>query len=505
MSQPESDESTETAEWSVWQSEERRCGVVLREVFAWLEARQLARAGGVCAAWRRAARDPPLWRRLLLRDGLLAPHTLRQLHALRRDPDTVSWRQEYVSALAGWKLEARYAAAGGAALLHAALAPRHDALALAADDASLAVWCYLEGSWRELWRTDLRARGWAGVARVQWANAAPRLLLAGPRALIDDWELMVLHLDVASRVRCSAGAAGCWADPAGDAFLSLELRRLGPGLACTTVWLNAATQETQSEYAGVTSPLLRIFNENRAHITHTVVMDVPSGGDDVRRVLVAGSARGLATWPVVEPRPLPLLAGEPGELAERVRRRRARRAEPEDEAPEPDEDSVRAGCTPPDREYLLAAPLVGLVAHDRERRLWASCADGSVTCVCARSLAPLCVLGARGPPGPPAAPASPLHYVQPDVSERFLASPAGAFSSHVWTWSLRSGAAAQCGGGGGGGGGEGRGDERHAGPAVCALLPRTAPGTMLVLAAHYLYVWRSRATPQSQAERFASP
>lgn len=47
---------------------------------------------------------------------------------------------------------------------------------------------------------------------------------------------------MASRVRCSAGAAGCWADPLGHTFCSLELRRLGPGLYCTTVWLNTATQ-----------------------------------------------------------------------------------------------------------------------------------------------------------------------------------------------------------------------------------------------------------------------
>ncbi|KAJ8729783.1 hypothetical protein PYW08_001364 [Mythimna loreyi] len=51
---------------SAWQSEEQRCAVVLREVFVLLGASELARAGAVCRAWRRAAAEPALWRRLLL-------------------------------------------------------------------------------------------------------------------------------------------------------------------------------------------------------------------------------------------------------------------------------------------------------------------------------------------------------------------------------------------------------------------------------------------------------
>ncbi|KAH9636230.1 hypothetical protein HF086_007182 [Spodoptera exigua] len=58
---------------SVWQREEARCGVVLREVLAWLPGRELARARCVCRAWARAAAAPALWRRLLLRDALLPP------------------------------------------------------------------------------------------------------------------------------------------------------------------------------------------------------------------------------------------------------------------------------------------------------------------------------------------------------------------------------------------------------------------------------------------------
>lgn len=50
---------------------------------------------------------------------------------------------------------------------------------------------------------------------------------------------------MSARARCSAGAAGCWADAAGDAFLSFELNALAPRLAFTTVWLNCSSQVRQ--------------------------------------------------------------------------------------------------------------------------------------------------------------------------------------------------------------------------------------------------------------------
>lgn len=81
--------------------------------------------------------------------------------------------------------------------------------------------------------------------------------------------------------------------------------------------------------------------------------------------MIAGTARGLGAWPVAEPRPPPLVAGAPGELARRVQRRRALRGSPPAPAPSPDEASVRAACAAPDREWPSAAPLIGLVLHHR--------------------------------------------------------------------------------------------------------------------------------------------
>lgn len=51
---------------SPWASAGGLTAAALREVFAWLGGAELARAGAVCRAWRAAAAEPALWRRLLL-------------------------------------------------------------------------------------------------------------------------------------------------------------------------------------------------------------------------------------------------------------------------------------------------------------------------------------------------------------------------------------------------------------------------------------------------------
>lgn len=83
------------------------------------------------------------------------------------------------------------------------------------------------------------------------------------------------------------------------------------------------------------------------------------------RLLLAGAGRALQAWPLSAPRPPPLQARAAGGLAERLRRYRERRAVPAEDAPEPDEASVRAACTPPGYSCRLPAPLVGLVLHER--------------------------------------------------------------------------------------------------------------------------------------------
>ncbi|KAL4704633.1 hypothetical protein ACJJTC_002890 [Scirpophaga incertulas] len=320
-----------------------------------------------------------------------------------------SWREEYVVAGAGW---ARAAPAlrplPGAALLHAALAPPAPReplrLALTTDRADLLIW-ELEagGAWRESWRCSLAPRDWAAAARARWAGPR-RLLLAGALATARRWELLALaHVRtdsdeswvVTSRAGTAAGGAGCWADAGGDAYLTLQLHRLSPAHCATAVWLNASTQETESEYAGVTTELFKIYNENQASISHIEVAQVPlladeetSGKDDCVKnknpeiesafvqMLVAGFSgmRGaVRTWALPALRPAPLLAAADGDLRTRralhARRRAAAAAVAAaagDGDPgllaeaELDEATARALCAPPEYQYLFEDALVGL-------------------------------------------------------------------------------------------------------------------------------------------------
>ncbi|KAF9407882.1 hypothetical protein HW555_012253 [Spodoptera exigua] len=364
------------------------------------------------------------------------------------------WRHEYVVAHAGWRLAARHGAS--ASLLHGALAggcggAAGERLALGCDDASVAVWARGPRGWEERGRVGLRGRGWAAAARVQWpAVGAARLLVAGPLTLVPDWELIVLSVEedgalgaVASRVRCSAGGAGCWADPLAHTFCSLELRRLGAGLYCTTVWLNTATQETESEYEGVTSPLLRIYNEESQHLTHVVVAR-PELAERGPRLLVAGGGCRLGAWRVWAPRPARLEA----------------------------ETCFRGSAV-----VTLGVSIAVCVSG---QCLWAACSDGGAVCV-SLALQPLVrVRGALSPPPAPPPPAA--HYMQPAADSQSL----GPYSAQV-----RVCARLTCGGGA---------VLAHAAPAVCCVLaagdasPDSSPdllpdrsSELLVLAGEELY------------------
>nr|XP_013189545.1 unnamed protein product [Amyelois transitella] len=521
------DEESET--WC-WQLDGGELYTVLHAVFAWLSGGELAASGAACRAWRRAARDPLLWRRLLRRRGV-AHDTLC---ALRQHCPTISWRQEYVNVCASWNLVARVPAAtesgaadgspqcGGGPLAHAALDSAGGRLALAGEDATFSIWVRKDNEWQEEWSSDLRTRGWSGVVRSEWAQTGPkapaagsRLLVTGALALADRWELLVLQRDECgayrcmSRAGCGAGAGGCWA--AAGAFLSLELCRLARRLALTVVWLNAATQETQSEYAGVTSPLLRVFNEDSAHLTHALVADVPldamrnilSNADDSMQSLSPGSMYYLASiktcveaedsvqtlvtashgpggalraWAVSARRPPPLLAAGAGSLAARaLRRRHAAGAAPPGPA-EPDEAAVRAMCDPPDAECYLHSAVLGLVLNSSNRCIWASTADGRAWCLSLPSLTRLCALpGASGAcPGEP-------YYLQPAASARYVAAPGGG----------RGGAVRLC------GAPCPRPPPPDAGPALACLLP-PRENELLVLAGHYVHIWRNQATQQSE-------
>ncbi|KAJ0172016.1 hypothetical protein K1T71_011989 [Dendrolimus kikuchii] len=457
-----------------WQGRHQLSRVALELVFAWLSGAELARAGAVCRAWRRVAAAPSLWRHLLAAQAPLS--RTAQLALLRE----VGWRQLYVEAMAGWEAVG-HLQPSSEGLLHAALSPCGKRLALLSSDAAVSIWELCgTGQWEERWSAGLGGRGWASAERGEWAGT--RLLVAGKRALAqhDAWELLVL-------ARASGGAAGCWAGAAGDAFLSFELRSLAPTLAATTVWLNAATQETHSEYAGVTTPLLRIFNEG-GHLLRALVAEVPAeescgdGEDYLRatrtvrsgatqmRVLVGAWGRpgsgAVGLWALVERRPPPLLASAGGDLSARLRRWRAAREAPPLPERDPSEAEVRALCTPPDAACPLPARPTGLAVHPNGRCVWACWTGGGGACLSLPALAPLRALARCDAPS-----AGLEHYAQPAASRAFFAGRAPAAL-------------------------------RLRGPALAALLPPRPPPSafeadaLLVLTPDSVHVWRSRATLQ---------
>ncbi|KAI5634724.1 hypothetical protein NE865_12579 [Phthorimaea operculella] len=472
-----------------------------------------------------------LWRRRLQAECAATPHSLRacalyyasendrnseeEINTIDKEFFEWSWRDEYVRAAASWRhvysvtpfdapavdgggggggeggnTEPEKRTTVGPTLLHAALSPRGDALAVTAEDASISIFTQKEPActWTLLWHASLVRRGWRAASRVEWAPAGAgagasdgeRLLVAGPLALVERWEVLVLQLErgarggavVLARAGAAAGAAGCWASR--DAFLSLELRLLAPHRAVTTVWLNSATQEEESEFTGVASPVLRVYNEAQAHISHVIAVEAPTdsdftehgpsgadeqfirtvleepcsrGGTATQRLLVAacgraggpmGRATALGCWrlrALTLPRLCALAAG--GGLAERVARRRHAPRVDEPDPPVPTEDEVRALCSPPAALCPLQARVLGLAPHPNGR-------------------------------------------------------PLGDDAGSLCVWSLRSGARCT--------------PPPTRAPAPCALLPPSPsrapavarrPAQLLVLAGDAIHVWESCATPQN--------
>ncbi|KAJ2944406.1 hypothetical protein O0L34_g3743 [Tuta absoluta] len=571
---------------SPWAGGDGRAEAALSAVLECLSGRELARAGAVCRAWRRAAAEPRLWRRRLHAECSATPHNIRAcaLHYAsvsdRNWEDEInktdeefpewSWRDEYVRAVAGWRhvyslrpLDASEADGGGGGgggdaqpgrstavgptLLHAALSHEGDALAVTAEDASISIFIRREtaSAWKLLWHASLVRRGWRAASRVEWAPAGAgagagagegeRLLVAGPLALVERWEVLVLQLAgrggeggacVLARAGAAAGAGGCWASR--DAFLSLELRLLAPHRAVTTVWLNSATQEEESEYTGVASPVLRVYNEAQSHISHVIVVEAPAESDvtehrphgvdeqflrsvldepraststTTRRLVVAacgraggppGRATALGCWPLralTLPR-LCALAG--GGLAERVARRRHAPRVDEPDPPVPSEDEVRALCSPPAALCPLQARVLGLAPHPNGRCVWAVEEGGRVVCAALPALIVLRVLSACDAPPSTLRP----YYVHPAFSSEFIVSPLGDDGGSLCVWSTRSGAWCTA------------PPPAHV-PAPCALLPpplpaRTPaharsqqPAQLLVLAGDAILVWESCSTSQN--------
>ncbi|XP_038211416.1 uncharacterized protein LOC119831914 [Zerene cesonia] len=512
-----------------WQSEDGCTCVVLECVFERLTPRELLRCGGVCRAWRRAARAGPLWRRALL--PRTEPRLVRALaDTARCNRNTGTWAswnwvREGMLSMARWEPSESLVPASGVPLIHMALDASDTRLAVLAEDGHLSIWARSSvgaaGQWRERWGGAASAE-WRRACSAQWAPRAPRLLVAGALLLADRWEVLVLDINnnfsgkIICRAACSVGTSCCWMDD--DTFLTLRVQLLGLGQACTTVWLNAAAQETFSEHAGVVMPLLRIYNEAAANITHILIADVPSNFDEkevsiekeenggeaeereismpraayfrclrkgdhsqsVRMLIAAGGcpgetrgqARALHGWSVPpQLRVPPICVRE--ELRERVRLRRERADSPPQDLPEA---AVRALCTPPAALCPLAGSVLGIVAHPTGACVWVSSTAG-LTCVSLPVLRRVLHL-----PAPRVA--APLYRVQPAVSDDYVVAPLDDGNGELRMWTARTARRVA------------RGlQHSRAGCALVALLPAPAappaPHEVLVLTSDAVHVWRS--------------
>ncbi|CAG9567632.1 unnamed protein product [Danaus chrysippus] len=529
--------------WQGQGEDEALTAVVLRCVFRHLPARDLWRCGGVSQCWRRASLDDVLWRRLLLPNA--TPQLLRSLRQKminktfdENEDIPCWWRKEYYRSIVQWR---RYSLSASdvhsASLISASLHSSNLYLALVDEDTQLTVWENINSNmelnslqniskWVVRWRGTVTT-SWTKVGQVVWAPNTRRLLVMGQLALSDRSELLVLEFSGDEKSSCGS-SGGCWVDD--TSFLALQLQWLAPGMACTTVWLTAASQETQSEHIGVTTPLMRIYNEASTQVTHVSTIAIPTNectwfekeldveidqitepttsyyralwpkrdkAEKSSRILVvacgaAGGVRGEASavqsWRLPRALSLPRVRVQDA-LSERVQRHRQRALLPPQPDEPPDEQSVRALCSPPSAVCNLFAQIYGFTFHPRGGCLWVSTAGGAA-CLSLPGLLPLLHVP-RHTTRPELS--LPPHYVMPTVDDYYFVSPSGRGSPLVCVWSVLSVTRAPC--------------LSHESPALAALLlpPSNNVHSLLVLTSEELFVTRSLSEASPPPCSFPEP
>ncbi|XP_022112337.2 uncharacterized protein LOC110991317 [Pieris rapae] len=501
---------------SPWRNNDGSTVAVLQAVFWYMSPSDLSRAAAVCQIWRRVASADFLWRHSLMPH--ITPDALRTLRNTSANNQHIaswqawSWRREGALATARWTRRAKLLPTAGAPLLHIALDQAGTHLALLAEQAQLSVWVRDDSNDGAAWHEVLSKRvsdEWGFEGAAEWAPNRRRLLIGGPLILADRWEFLVLDFtaDWHSSVVCRASSSpGTWPNWLDDAhFITFHARLAAPHCATTTVCINATTQGTHSEYVGVLAPLLRIYNEAGANITHTLVVDLPESTSEDRqhdespmqcrephalyyrclrekcdsgqRYLIVsgglrggirGEARALLGWKLPASFDLPPVFLREG-IAERILARRQRDEEPPEEPP--GEEALRALCSLPEASCPLPATVLGLVLHPSGRSVWVTTTDG-IACVSLPVMQPALWL----PLGPKGAS---LYRVQPHADHDYVVSPVSGGSGVVEVWSVRSGVH--------------NASLVHENPALAALLLPSPPSahTLLVLTTEALHIWQS--------------
>ncbi|XP_069119388.1 F-box/WD repeat-containing protein 5-like [Argopecten irradians] len=273
-----SDYSSELSDWQCLPDN------ILLHIFSYLPASSVLKASVTCRCWLRVSYDEYLWRSLFYRHWKID----RSVYIA---PGRTSWLQEYKRLYYHTPvIESEVIRQHSDQVLHVSFSHNGKMFATCSKDGFIRVWNALYPVTMK-YKEDMKMLTWKYTQFSQFNESDTLLLVSGVHfgANSTSGEIAVFSLkgefELQARViNKPYDVFGTWYND--HYLLSGNLHWTGQLQSCSTLWLNKASQETESEHESVVMRLYRFYNVNASSIRTIMVADYAEeteycGVDDV--------------------------------------------------------------------------------------------------------------------------------------------------------------------------------------------------------------------------------
>lgn len=242
---------------------------VLLQIFRYLRAEDIMVAARVSKAWYRVSRDELMWKSLFKRDWNISPK-------IGMAPYKSSWFQEYLRL---WQqsplLETEVLKGHTHQVLHVSFSHNGKYFATCSKDGYILLWdAGFPARIKHYY--DMKVYSWKNTQYSQFNESDTLLLVSGVHFgnHSNTGEIAVFNLEDDFVIQCRMSNKpydffGTWYN---DSYLlSGDLRWLAHLVSTSIVWLNRASQETDSEYTSIMNRMFRFYNRSASSIRSITV------------------------------------------------------------------------------------------------------------------------------------------------------------------------------------------------------------------------------------------
>ncbi|XP_022197372.2 F-box/WD repeat-containing protein 5 isoform X1 [Nilaparvata lugens] len=244
--------------------------IILLDVFQYLDATELLKAGKVCRRWNRLSMDEMLWKALFYKDFKID----RNIGIM---PNKTSWlgeykRLTYETPMVNYETLRSHSHQ----VLHVSFAHNGSMFATTSKDGYIIVW---ESKFpvQMKFHRDMKSFSWQYTQFSQFNQSDTLLLVSGVHfgaANSTSGEIAVFSLQDGFELQCRVknkpyDIFGTWYSD--RMLLSGDLRWLAHLVSSSGIWLNKASQETASEHTPIMTQLCRFYNTNGSSVRAIMV------------------------------------------------------------------------------------------------------------------------------------------------------------------------------------------------------------------------------------------